>query len=214
MNLDCIDKETRIRHMTLFKSCNTVKEFLILWASFYENQICLPTYFDTFYGNPSGDNPQASHHLGQKFKAITLHGVIPIDSQVTIPYEQKGYIDVYVHNDDIRRLAAQLNRYNNIVAFHYPLNTKERGARDLWVTYDSYNADKRLNQELGFPTGSPYTQAGIVNNYMPHISEWLNTQLRKLININTFSQLTIINPSYDSDPEYAVDVLLEVLTLL
>ncbi len=213
MNVNCQDDETWSSFKYLFMRCKTVDEFLELWAKFYENQACLPNYFDNFI-NINGCNPQASFSLGQKFKAITLKGVVCFDSQVTIPYQQKGYISAIAPNLVARELSKYLNRYNNIVAFNYDLTKFKvcnEGARDLYVTYDN---EEILNEELHFTTGYPYTQAGLIENPIYYIKPWLNHHLRKIINESTYSYMVIINPSYDSDQEYVVDVLLEAVNTL
>ena len=92
MFLDCDNQEDRDYSQEYFLQQNTLGEFLKAWASFYDNNICIPTYYDTFYDNINGDNPQATKLMGEKLKQITLNGIIVTNSQVTIPYNQKGYI--------------------------------------------------------------------------------------------------------------------------
>lgn len=170
--------------------------------------ICLPTYYDTFYGNDNGDNPQATKILGEKFKKITLKGIIVTNSQVTIPYFQKGYIKAYVPNDIVKELNSYLNRYNNIVSFYPPLNEKNTGVKGLYVTYDG---DEKLNQLIEFTYGEPFSQIGFTDtSSIIQIKRWLNKKLNKIINSNHYSDLTIINPCYD-DVEYVIDVLLDAI---
>src|SRR5437868_10410390 len=96
--MDCEDTQTRVYFQKQFYACNTIFDFLQLWSDFYENKVCLPTYYGTFVSD-KGDNPHANFALGKKFKAITLMVVIPMDSQVTIPLKQKGYIHALVPTD-------------------------------------------------------------------------------------------------------------------
>lgn len=214
--VDCTDAETRLDFKYMFMGCKTIDEFLHLWAKFYANQACIPSYYANFI-NLDDDDRQASYQLGQKFKKITLKGIICMDSQDTKPYEQKGYIDALVPNAIIRALTSYLNRYNNIVAFNYDLSKYKVGIpslRDLIVTFDSSHKDRMLNQEMRFPTGDAFTHVGNMYNQIYHIDPWLNNQMKKIINTSTYSQLTIINPSYDSNPEYIIDVLLDAVNTI
>jgi len=197
--MDCDDDETRDYFKQQFYACHTVNDFLQLWSTFYENKVCLPSYYSTFV-NDNGDNPQATLELGKKFKAITLMGVIPMDSQVTIPFKQKGYIHALAPTNIVRFIATDLNRYNNIIAFNYNLTESCVGARNLFVTYND-----------DFITGEPYTHVGTMDNYVYYINAWINSTLKGKINVNTYQQLVIVNPSFDSSQEYIVDVLLNVL---
>lgn len=210
INDDCSDSAVRNEMKNIFKDIDTVDEFLYVWSLFYENKVCTPTYFDIFSGNISGDNQHVTYLTGQKFKNITLKGIIPVDSQVTnINDGQKGYIHAYVSNKIIKKLTTDLNRYDNIVAFNYNLlNTDEVCARDLYVTYQE--SEIPTNQTNLF-AGSAYTNAGLIDKGTLHqILKWANNTLKKEINHENYSMLVIINPNFNSPSEYIIDVLLEV----
>lgn len=206
---DCDNVKIRKHMKKIFNNVDTIGEFLYVWALFYENKICTPIYYDVFSGNVSGDNPDVTQKTGQKFKSITLNGVICVDSQVTKHYEQKGYIHAYVPNNIVKRLTTNLNRYNNIVAFNYDLSNGDKvGARDLYVTFQG-NAGKKS----GLATGKAYTQVGRIDHgTLNQFLEWSNETIKNEINPSTYSMLVIINPNYDSPQEYIIDVLLESLS--
>jgi len=220
---NCDDIETREYMKRQFYNANTIEEFLYLWGLFYENKICLPTYYGLFYGGEYNDNPQANYLLGQKFKAITQKGLILTNSQVTIPYEQKAYIDAFVPKDVAIALVKELNRYNCIVAFFNYLKplkelkklTNYEGARGLYVTYDTYEKDKELAQEMKFSIGIPFSHAGLIDsNSWLLINQWINPRLKRIINNENYVNLTIIDANFNSDPEYLVDVLYDVVNYL
>lgn len=194
----------------LFNRCKTIKDFLELWSKFYENEIYLPGYYGKFV-SLEGDNPQATLDMGKKFEQITLKGVIPFDSQVTIPYIQKGYISALVNKEYMHQLCALLNRYNNIIAFSFNLNGDDDGADYLYVTYEQHPKET----PVGKMVGKQRTQVGGADtSMMTFIHEWINEHLQSIINEYTYCQLTIINPSFESDPEYIIDVLLEAVNEL
>lgn len=175
MFLNCDDQETRNYSYQYFLEQNTLKDFLIAWASFYDNNICIPTYYDTFYDN-NGDNPQATKLMGEKFKQITLKGVIITNSQVSIPYNQKGYIQAYVPNHRVKQLNDYLNRY--IVSFYVPLNEDNPGVRGLYVTYDG---EEKLSQMIKFTQGIAFSQVGSTDDgSIIQIRRWLNKNLQKI----------------------------------
>jgi hypothetical protein len=60
--------DTREQSRKTFLKAKTMVDFMKLWSSFYENKICIPTYFASFVG--AEDNEQATHELGLKFKFI------------------------------------------------------------------------------------------------------------------------------------------------
>lgn len=209
--LDCEDEKTRYYFKQLFYNVNTFKDFLDLYAQFYENKICIPTYFGIFYDN-FGDNPQATKTLGKKFQFITYKGVIVIDSQVTIPFKQKSYIIAYVPNDMAEPITQELNRYNNIVSFYYDFLPRQNGAEGLYVTYDDYDINQPLIHQLHFPTGKAFTQVGRLDSSPSYsFGSWLNSHMKKIINEKNFKQLTIIDADFNSSPERIVDILVDVL---
>ena len=48
--MDCDDEETRLASRLQFLNVNMIEEFLELYYTFYENNLCIPFYYDTFYG--------------------------------------------------------------------------------------------------------------------------------------------------------------------
>jgi hypothetical protein len=210
--LDCDDEDTRYQSYLEFYNANTLQQFLFLYAKFYSNQICTPFYFGSFVNSEEGDNPQATFELGQKFKQITYKGVLVVNSQVTMPYQQKAYIISYVPINMAIPLVSELNRYNGIIAFFYNLNEQQRGARGLYVTYDN---DENLNEMFNFTTGEPYSHVGSVDKTaLIYIQKWLNPAMKKIINDKTYYQLTIIDANYNSQETHLVDVLLDVLNYI
>lgn len=167
--------------------------------SFYENEVCTPVYYGVFYDNQYGDNKQATYELGQKLKRITMKGIIMVDSQVTIPYSQKAYIEAYVPNDIVKKITGELNRFNNIIAFYYDLKVKQEGSWGLYVTYDDYKENALLRENFGFATGEPYTHVGLQGTgTLNLINRWLNSRMKKIINNKTYSQLVIIDADFNS----------------
>ena len=198
--IDCEDPETRRDDKRKFKKCSTMEEFLSLWSLFYENKICIPGYYGSFIG--ATDNPEATFDLGKKFQFITKKGILVHSSQVTIPQKQKGYISAYVPNTIIRKLTKDLNMFNNIVAFNYALNEYEdqEGARDLFVTIKD---------------GVNTTHVSELNKTTIYfIHKWMDIKLRRIFNTCDYGHLVIVNPSYESDPEYVIDVLCQTITKL
>ena len=62
--LNCGDVETRSYYKNLFYQCNNFEDFLDLWGQFYENKVCIPSYYGSFVGG--SDNKQATFELGKK----------------------------------------------------------------------------------------------------------------------------------------------------
>lgn len=209
--LNCKNPDTRLESYRKFYNVNTLKEFLTLYATFYENQICTPFYYDTFYGNPTGDNKQANYALGQKFKKLTCAGIIVIDSQVTVPYSQKAYIQAFVPNHMIDKLAVELNRHDGIVAFFYDLMQDQEGSWGLYVTYDNDDNDGNFN----VATGNPFSHVGKVRaEVLMSLQEWLNPNMKKIINEQNYAQITIIDAMFNSKEDHILDVLLDVVNFI
>jgi len=200
---------TRKESKLLFKKCQTLDEFLELWSMFYENKIWLPYMYGLFVG--STDNPQATFNMGEKFKQMTQKGIIVHSSQVTIPYIQKGYINAYVPRKIIGDICIQLNRYNNIIAYANDLNSEDDINYYLYVTYEQH--PKEVPSKL--MVGKERTHVGGIDyTVMYSIHKWINQELSETIKSNNYVELTVINPCFDSNPEYVIDVLLEVINTI
>ena len=209
--MDCESEKDRENSKKIFMKAKTVKKFMKQWGKFYRNKICIPTYLDKFVGEiTSGDqsnhdNPQANFELGEKLYKISKIGILAVDSQVTIPGNQKGYITAFVHKNLAERLAQECNRYPDIVAFYNTLYDK--GSEGLYVTYDS------LIVKENKMVGTPYSQVGRVDtDSLDQIREWMSEPVKRVINKNNYVYFVMINPSFTSPPEYVFDVLLNVLT--
>lgn len=93
--------------------------------------------------------------------------------------------------------------------------TDYEGAKGLYVTYDTYEKDKKLAQEIKFPIGSPYSHNGLIDsNSWLLINQWINPRLKRIINNENYVDLTIIDAHFNSEPEYLVDVLYDVVNYL
>src|SRR5205809_947933 len=76
--------------------------------------------------------------LGLKLKEIARRGFLGLDSQITIPGYQKGYLVGYVSEKMASLLAEELNRFSGIVAFYSDVKEfKEIFGESLYVTYDA-----------------------------------------------------------------------------
>lgn len=185
-----------------FLCCDNLKEFLSLWASFYENEVYIPGYLSKFVA--AGDNPEATFEMGKKFQEITKCGVICTSSQVTILGKQKGYITAFINQSIRKELVEDLNRYSGIVAFTSKIFYKQdcyEGHDSIYVTYDK-NCKGYSRVHAG--DGGDYGSYSFIRKY-------LNNAMCKIFNSEDYCFLTIINPSYESSPEYCIDVLLECL---
>ena len=159
----------------IFKSANTVSEFMDLWSTFYENKICIPTYLSKFVG--ADDNPQATLELGKKLKEIAKRGFLAIDSQVGIPGYQKGYLVGFLPNSMIDIVIPNLNRYSGIIAFS--LDIINAAAEGLFVTYDQDDNEIAESVVTKKMNGDPMTSVGTPDS-LESIREWMSKTVRKL----------------------------------
>jgi len=191
-----------------FQNAKTLKDYLLLYSLFYLNEICINNYSDTFI-NPKGDNPLANEELGKKFKNITLMGIISFDSQLTIPGQQKGYISAYVPDDLAQKLAVDLNRYDNIIAFTTWI-TGEHCIREMYVTYDATKdiilQGAKQNKLLGDPETFIRSPDDRAYSFM---QEWMSDEVKKQFNPETHVILNVIATSIHAPQHYVVDVLLK-----
>ena len=80
------------------------------------------------------------------------------------------------------------------------------------MTWDDYHENELLQQNFQMATGKPFSQAGLMDrSAMIYLSKWLNKNMKKLINIHTYSQLTIIDTNFNSNPNHLVDLLLDIV---
>lgn len=208
--MDCSSEKVQEESRKKFLKAQTVKKFMREWADFYKNKICIPTYLDKFVG--ARDNPEATFELGEKLYTIARKGILAVDSQVTIPGFQKGYIVSFVHKDLADRLAEECNRYSDIVAYYNLLEKEEEGGQSLYVTYDALNPEIKQGAKEGKMLGEAYTQVGFIDkDSLEDIREWMSEPVKQVINRDNYVYFVIINPSFSSQPEYVFDVLLKIL---
>ena len=178
-----------------------------LWSRFYENGICIPTYYSTFL---EGDdkNEFATKELGLKLKEIARRGFLAIDSQITIPGEQKGYIIGYVPEKMAILLEAELNRYSGIVAFYNDIkNFSEDVSAGLYVTYDSDKVAEGRRM-----SGNPFTAVGNTDSdSFEMIREWMSKPVKKKMTSSRYKYFVLISPCHDSHPHLVFDTLLSVM---
>jgi hypothetical protein len=176
-----------------FYKANLLDEFLHLYSLFYENRVILPYYFSLFYGQNKTDNPQNTYELGQKFKQLTLKGVIATSSQVSIPYKQKAYINMFVSETLAEKLTLKLNCYNHIIAFYSQMNND--GVEGLYVTYKKCQC-----------TGN-----GFDKGVYDEIYELLNPTLQDIFDKQNYCDLTIMDADFTHHQDYLIDLLLNVI---
>lgn len=101
-----------------FNKIDTLQQFYKLWAEFYSNELCIPTYHAKFIG-PISDNPLLTVQIAERFKKIALQGFVMTDSQeASIERCQKQYITGLIHKKKARDLVDFMNRFSGIVAYH------------------------------------------------------------------------------------------------
>ena len=190
-----------------FLKAESVVEFMELWSRFYENGICIPTYLSTFL---EGDdkNEFATKELGLKLKEIARRGFLAIDSQITIPGEQKGYIIGYVPEKMAILLAEELNRYSGIVAFYNDIKDfSEDVSAGLYVTYDSEKIAEGRRM-----SGNPFTSVGNTDSQsFDMIREWMSKPVKKKMTVTRYKYFVVISPCHDSPSHLVFDTLLAVL---
>lgn len=192
----------------IFMKAKTVVEFMEIWSRFYENKICIPTYYSKFIGGP--DNPQANIQLGHKLKEIAIRGFLAIDSQVGIPNEQKGYLIGFLPNTMVEMVVDNLNRYSGIISFYSNIkNFNGEVCENLYVTYDPTEA---ISSDANKMPGTPYTQIGRPDSdSFETIREWMSEKVKRKIKAKKYKYVVILAPCFDSPSEFVFDKLLEVL---
>jgi hypothetical protein len=195
------DVDLAIESKKRFQELETTQDFFALWTEFYDNKIYIPSYGAKFI-EEDHDNPQADTVLANKLKKLTLNGVIPVDSQVMIPFRQKAYISLYCPKNMIKIYCAELNRFEDIVAF-WGENDDTQRLNSLYVTYDALS-DSEENENKS--KGNPFSQLSLTDPFvLTTISKWLSNTLKEKINYSTFAYLNIMSPSFKTDPLYIFD---------
>lgn len=193
----------------IFLKANTVMEFMNVWSKFYENKICIPTYFSKFVG--AEDNPEATAGLGRKLKEIAQRGILAIDSQVGVPGNQKQYITGFLPTKLAEIIIPEINRYSSIVGFYGPIIDTETTS-GLYVTYDALPEDIEKGAAKKKMLGDPFSSIrGADVDSFETIREWMSPSVRAKINKKRYSHFLIMSPCFGADPEYIFDALLEVL---
>jgi hypothetical protein len=208
--MNCEQEKYRQMSRSKFQKVRSYTEFLEIWSSFYQNRICIPTYFDTFVG--AEDNPQATQEIGDKFREIVKHGVIPYDFQTNLPGIQKEYITAFVPTDLIQNLSIYINRYPGYIAFGQTLKSTDY-IQDLYVTYDATDIEIKKSIQTGVFLGDPFTLIGYNGvDEFSYIQEWLDSDfVTKTFNPKHFGHITIIDTEPSAPKERVVDTLLAAL---
>jgi len=191
----------------IFRSAQTVVDFMDTWSKFYENKICIPTYYSKFI--EAEDNPEATKELGLKFKEIARRGVLAIDSQVGIPGNQKQYIVGFISPRLADIVIPEMNRYSSIVAFYSPIKDIDT-TEGLYVTYDVDETERKKGAENKKMLGDPYTvlRGSDVDSWKS-IRDWMSKPVKK--KTKDYVYFTITSPCFGMHSEYIFDKLLEVL---
>lgn len=209
--MDCESKEARRASKQQFFACDTWEEFLRTWAKFYTNEVCIPTYYDVFINNESGDNPQAGAELAQLFVDITLMSCIVTDSQVALPNQQKAYALCYVPDQISRALYVELNRYDGVSAIlNNSLSDNDEARNNRlrlpYVTYNNWN-----NENGDIMKGSPQTHLATGQEGLAVIAEWLNPSMKKRISPAHFDEVIVLDANTTSEELRLFRVLKECL---
>ena len=191
----------------IFQSAKTVVDFMDTWSKFYENKICIPTYYSKFI--EAEDNPEATKELGLKFKEITRRGVLAIDSQVGIPGNQKQYIIGFMSPGLADIVVTEMNRYSSIVAFYSPIKDIVT-TEGLYVTYDVDDVERKQGVENKKMLGDPFSVLrGPDVDSWNSIREWMSKPVKK--KTKDYVHFVITSPCFGMPSEYIFDKLLEVL---
>lgn len=211
--MDCENQRDIEKSRKIFRDAKNVKQFLQVWSSFYENVVCIPTYLSTFVSDKEDhDNIHATLKLGEKLKEITMAGIIPFDSQVTIPGEQKGYMLAYVPLNMAEKLTVELNRYSGIVAYYTINSEKLHDAEGLYVTYDGTDKEFKQGAKIGKLLGEPMTNIGKSDfTTLESIREWMSKPVRKIISHKNYAFLCVIAPDFYASSEFIFDCILNVV---
>jgi len=213
-SLDCSDEVIQTRELKRFADVKTMEEFFTLWGKFYLNQMCVPVTAGSFVG--ALDNPEATLGLGRLFDKITRFGLIPIDSQVNIPFHQKAYVIMFGTEDAVTFLSQELNRYPYVVAFTQdpPVSKKDTGCiHDLYVTYDGDDEDIIEGKKMGHSLGSPYTTMGApMRDTLKVIGKYLNDDFHDEFPFDTFKQLTVVLANPQASPFYLFELINKILS--
>jgi hypothetical protein len=219
--LNCaIGSEDRLKSQYRFQNAKTMEDFRLLYSLFYLNEICAPTTSTAFYPEREGeehDNPQATHDLGLKFKKLVVdYGLIPFDSQVTIPYHQKGYMNAFVRRDRGMDMADEINRYSDVIAFISPIYNEYSSVDNLIFTYDATNEEKKQGYKAGKSLGDPYTRVALHRQWDSYelLREWMSDEVLEEFNPDDYAILLVIAPNFKSPETFVIDITLKALRSL
>lgn len=196
-----------------FKQAQTFEQFLTLWISFYLNQICIPTYPDTFTG--SEDNDYYTFEMGHKFIEMIRYGLIPIDYEITdnnlrskyrdqylelginpniVDDVQWGYVIAFVPKNILMKLSNSLNTYDNIISIYIELDTGNN------------NLQQVSNNEINFAIDQE-----MAIEDMNRIREWLNESVKSIFNVQNYGFIGVWNTLATSPSEYVFNMIIRAL---
>lgn len=158
-----------------------------------------------FIDPDAGDNPYADQILAEKFKYMTLKGLIPLDSQVMVPFEQKAYLYVLCPFHLASALTCEINRYENIIAMWHDDTCENNTVEDFYVTYVTYskaNENKPNRKMKGMPLSHLHSKSD-----MELIQDWLSKDMIDEICNNSYVVLNVTSPSFSTDPLYIFDII-------
>lgn len=208
--MDCKDKKVRKLSKKKFHKAKSLEQFLELWSKFYNNEICIPTYYNTFVG--AGDNPDATFEVGKKFQDIVKHGIIPTNYQPnSLKDLQKGYINMFVPNELVDYLSTYINRYPGYVAFWNDI-ADDFVINGLVVTYDPDEKEREVSQKVGVFMGDPFSMMGYAGgDDYDFIEEWINNNVKEDFNKDTYKYFTVVDTIPTEKPNRIIDIVLIAL---
>lgn len=207
----------RLKSQYRFLDVKTMEAFRLLYALFYSNEICVPsTVASGFYPNSANephDNREATRELGAKFKRLVVGGLLPFDSQVTKPYNQKGYLYAFVPHDLGVTLADEINRYDGIIAFVTPILVEQPTVENLVLTYDATREQEQASVPARRSMGEPYTQLALHTWWESYefLREWMSDEVKNEFTPENYDVLVVISPSFALPSDYVVDATLRAL---
>lgn len=207
--MNCSSQADREKSKDIFSQAKTYSQFLDVWSRFYINEICIPFYFDNFIGGE--DNKYTTMKMGEKFREITKHGLIPVNFQVnSLKDGQKAYIILFATEAVCNIITEYINRYPGFVAFYQ--NSKEgNDINGLFVTYDPNKEQAKKTMKTGVFFGNPFSVVGVSSGQLDFIREWLPEPLLNVISNENFREITIIDTIPTEKSDRILNLLLNVL---